>query len=303
MKKGALIFDVQKFSIHDGPGIRTIVFFKGCPMHCEWCANPESQVYCPELLVYPDKCISCGKCVEVCESGCYISGEDGTVVFDRTNCTSCGKCAEKCYAKAHILSGEYMTVDEIKEEVDKDIVFYKNSGGGITFSGGEALCMPEVVAELAKYYQEQDVNTAIETCGFAPWESFEQVLPYLDLVMFDLKIMDDEKHIKYTGESNKQILENLRNVCALVNTVIRIPIIPTINNSKEDIDAFGEFVSTLKDHVHMIHILPYHSYGLGKYKALGREYTLSDIEAPSDEQMEEIKQQLEGYGFTVQIGG
>ena len=303
MEEKALIFDIQKFSVHDGPGIRTIVFVKGCPMHCKWCANPESQMFHPELMMYPDRCIGCGKCIEACESGCFAAGEDGSVDFNRSKCTACGKCTEECYAKARTISGEYMSLDEIKEEADKDIAFYRNSGGGITFSGGEAMWNPDLVAELAKYYKDQSISTAIETCGCAPWENFEQVAPYLDLVMYDLKIMDDEKHIEYTGMSNKEILSNLEKICRMVKTIIRIPIIPTVNDSKEDIDAFGEFVSTLKDYIDTIHILPYHNYGLGKYKALGKEYELEDIEAPSDEHMEEIKKQLEDYGFSVNIGG
>lgn len=304
MEKKALVFDIQKFSVHDGPGIRTIIFLKGCPLRCEWCANPESQEFHQELLVYSDKCIGCGKCAEVCESGCYVKQENGGIAFDRSKCTDCCKCTEKCYAGSHCQAGSYMSVDEIKEEVDKDIVFYKNSGGGVTFSGGEAMCFPDVVAELSKYYKEEKhVSTAIETCGCVPWENYEKVIPYLDLVMYDLKIMNDQKHIRYTGGSNKEILENIQKICKLVDTVIRIPIIPGINDQPEDIKAFGEFASTMKDNISTIHVLPYHNYGLGKYDALGRKYQLEDVEVPSDEHMEDIKKQLEGYGFTVNIGG
>lgn len=302
MDKKVLVFDIQKFSVHDGPGIRTIVFFKGCPLHCQWCANPESQGFAPELLVYPDKCIGCGKCVDVCEAGCFaVKGEE--IIFDRSKCIQCCRCAEVCYAESRRQSGKFMTLDEIKEEVDKDMVFYKNSGGGITFSGGEAMCFPEAVKELAKYYKKQGVSTAIETCGYASWENYQAVLPYLDLVMFDLKILDDEKHKQYTGGSNARILENVKKISKNVKTVIRIPIVPTVNDAKGDIDAFGAFISGLKPEISTIHILPYHNFGLNKYYALGKDYPLDVIKAPSDEHMNEIKAQLEDYGFTVVIGG
>ena len=303
MSNKALVFDIQKFSVHDGPGIRTIVFMKGCPLHCEWCANPESQNFQPELLFYPDKCIGCGKCAEVCEMGCFPAMENGEIRFDRDKCVNCCKCAEVCYAEARHQSGDWMSLDEIKEAVDKDIVFYRNSGGGITFSGGEAMCFPEVVRDLAKYYkEEQQVSTAIETCGYVAWENYEQVIPYLDLVMYDLKCMNDERHMRYTGGSNKRILENLEKISKSVDTIVRIPIIPSVNDSKEDIDAFGTYIRDLGT-IRTIHILAYHNYGMSKYEALGRNYQLKDLEAPSDEHMQEIKEQLEGYGFEVNIGG
>lgn len=303
MSSDALVFDIQKFSVHDGPGIRTIVFFKGCPLRCKWCSNPESQKFESELLIYPDKCVGCYRCAEVCEEGCFIKDNKGGFAFDRSKCTNCGKCAEVCYAEARRMSGKLMSIEEIKKEVDKDLIFYRNSGGGITFSGGEAMCFPETVKELAKYYKEvQGVSTAIETCGYVAWENYEMVLPYLDFVMFDLKCIDDERHKEYTGGSNKQILENARRIAKIAKTVIRIPIIPTLNDSVEDIDAFGKFVKELKT-VNVIHILPYHDLGLSKYLALGREYMLKGIKAPSDEHMQEIKRQLEGYGFEVNIGG
>lgn len=298
-----LIFDIQKFSVHDGPGIRTIVFFKGCPLWCQWCANPESQSFQPELLHYPDKCIGCGKCMTVCEPGCFRLDNDKKIVLDRTKCTQCGECSKTCYAGALRQSGKPMTIEDVIKEVDKDMVFYKNSGGGITFSGGEAMCFPEAVSELAKHYKEKGVSTAIETCGCVDWENFEKVLPYMDLIMYDLKIMDDEKHIQYTGGSNKQILKNLKKISKLVHTVVRIPIIPTINDSEKEIDQFGKFISEMKDDIKTVHLLPYHNFGISKYRAMGKKYLLEDLEAPSDEQMEEIKSRLEGYGFEVIIGG
>lgn len=304
MKDGAVVFDIQKFSVHDGPGIRTIIFFKGCPLRCKWCANPESHEFAEDLLYYPDKCIGCGKCMEVCEEKCISAGSEGMILFDRSKCTGCCKCTEVCYAEARRKSGKYMTLDEIKAEADKDLVFYRNSGGGITFSGGEAMCFPEAVREIARYYkEEQKVSVAVETCGCVPWENYEMVIPYLDLVMYDIKLIDDKKHIEYTGGSNAQILENIKRIYKKVKTVIRIPIIPGINDSKEDIDDFGKFAGSMRDGIDTIHILPYHNLGLNKYHALGRKYELEEIKAPSDEDMEKIKTRLEGYGVNVVIGG
>jgi len=225
------------------------------------------------------------------------------MIFDRSKCTQCCKCAETCYAGARRKAGKLMTLEEIKKEVDKDMVFYKNSGGGITFSGGEAMCFPGAVRELAKYYKEKGVSTAIETCGYVPWQNFEEVLPFMDLVMYDLKVMDDEKHIRYTGGSNSEILNNLKKISKEVNTVVRIPIIPTINDSKDDIDSFGQFLVQMKDDIKVIHLLPYHNLGINKYNALGKKYELEDLKAPTDEHMQAIKTQLEEYGFTVNIGG
>lgn len=299
----AVVFDVQKFSVHDGPGIRTLLFLKGCGLRCKWCANPESQSERSELMLYPKKCIGDGNCVRKCPTGAvYIDGE-GHMRFDRSKCVGCGTCAEACYAKARVLSGRVWTVEEAIKEVDKDMVFYKNSGGGITFSGGEALLYPRFVRDVAKHYHEQGISTAIETCGEVPYGNFEEIIPYMDLFLFDLKTMDEEKHIKYTGRSNKRILQNLQKVSQQSTTVVRIPIIPGINDSDKDIDEFGTFLSGMSDRIKNINILPYHDLGKSKYDALEREYLLPDIKAPSAEHMAHIKERLEGFGFNVKIGG
>lgn len=298
-----LIFDIQKFSVHDGPGIRTVVFFKGCPLRCRWCANPESHKYTQDLMFYPDKCIGCGVCIDACPNGCIGVNDKKEMFFDREKCTECCACTKECYAGARRVSGDDMSLDEIKKEVDKDMVFYNTSGGGITFSGGEAMCFPDTVRELAEYYKGQGVTTALETCGYVPWENYEKVIQYLDLVMFDLKCMDDEKHREYTGGSNQLILENLKKIYKRVRTVVRIPIIPGVNDSEKDIKDFGEFISSMKDGIDTVHILPYHDLGLSKYNALGKKYLMEDVKAPDDEEMDRIKRQLEGFGFNVVIGG
>lgn len=303
MNDSILIFNIQKYSVHDGPGIRTIVFFKGCPLHCKWCSNPESQCFEPELLYYPEKCIGCGKCVEACESECFDKLTNGAFHFDRSTCANCCACTDSCYVEARHKSGKWMGLEEIKNEVNKDLMFYKNSGGGVTFSGGEAMCFPELVKTLAKYYKEvQGVSTAIETCGCVPWGNYEMVIPYLDLAMYDLKCMDDERHIHYTGASNTRILDNLTRISKCVDTVVRIPIIPGFNDSYRDIEEFALFVKDLGT-VNTIHILAYHNYGMSKYDALGRDYQMKELESPSEEDMQKIKKQLERYEFNVNIGG
>lgn len=294
------VFDIQKFSVHDGPGIRTIIFLKGCPMKCQWCANPESQRSGPEVMAHPDKCIGCGKCSEVCESPFDLRGNQ---LREASNCKNCGACAKVCYAGARTLTGRKMTVQEVIAEADKDMIFYKQSGGGVTFSGGEAMLYPEFVSQVTAHYKEMGISTAVETCGDVPWGNFETVIPNLELVLFDLKLMDSRLHEKYTGRPNERILENLWRTAKQVETIVRMPIIPTINDDDENIKAVGTFLESLKGKVKKIHILPYHNYGMSKYQGLGREYTLKDLQAPDSTHMERIQNKLRKHGVEVVIGG
>ncbi len=298
----ATIFNIQKFSVHDGPGIRTIIFLKGCPLRCIWCANPESNHSFPEIMRYPGKCIGCGKCADVCGTGALVERE-GCLVSNPHNCINCGKCVEHCHAQAIKMAGKEMTVEEVIKEVDKDMVFYKKSGGGVTFSGGEPLLFPDFVTAVARHYKEQGISTAMETCGYVDWANFEKALPFINHVLFDVKLIDDEKHWKYTGVSNAQILANLKRAAGIAHTVVRIPIIPSVNNAKEDIHEFGCFLKQLDHNVDTVHILPYHNMGSNKYKALGKTYKLEKLQAPSDGEMNEIKGILEAYVGTVVIGG
>lgn len=297
----AVVFDIQKFSIHDGPGIRTILFLKGCPLRCEWCANPESQKVAPQLMFFPEKCVGCGKCLDKCPTGA-IGMVGQSMTFDRTKCINCGHCTTECYVECRRMSGREMTVEEAIQELEADMIFYKQSGGGITFSGGEPITQPEFVRDVAKHFHEEGVGTAIETCGAVPMENYEKVLPYLDLILFDLKIMDEKEHVLHTGGSNKQILKNIRYVCSKVHTIIRTPIIPGINDSDDNLQKMKKFISSLDGHVTELHILPYHDLGKSKYQALGYEYLL-DIQRLDDEYMQDIKRKLEMPGLKVQIGG
>lgn len=227
----------------------------------------------------------------------------GRTVYDSNHCVNCGKCVERCYARAIKLVGGEMTVEEVICEADKDMVFYKQSGGGVTFSGGEPLLFPDFVEKVARHYKERQVSTAIETCGYVEWKCFEKILPVIDHILFDVKMINDKKHRQYTGVSNARILENLKKATALGHTVVRTPIIPSVNDSQKDIEEFGQFLESLNHCVDTVHILPYHNMGSNKYKALGRKYELEELVVPSDEKMHQIKSLLETHVKNVIIGG
>ena len=203
MGEAAVLTNLQKFSVHDGPGIRSILFLKGCPLRCQWCANPENIGPEPELMVYGAKCIGCGRCVGQCSRGAIAADGTGRPP-DKGLCVDCGACAAVCPSGARVLKGVRTTAEEARRAVDRDVPFYKNSGGGITFSGGEPLLHPDFIVEIARGYRAEGLNTAVETCGCVPWQTFEQVLPWIDLFLFDLKIMDSEKHCRYCGMGDRK---------------------------------------------------------------------------------------------------
>lgn len=269
------IFDIQRFSIYDGPGIRTNVFFKGCNLLCLWCHNPESQSMKNELMLNSDKCVGCGECRKIC---------DKTFTAD---CIACGKCAEVCAHNARKIKGETVSADEVVKTVLKDREFYRTSGGGVTLSGGEPLLQPDFGAEILEKCKENGVHTAIETALNVKWESVEKVLPYLDLFLCDIKCIDEKKHIMCTGVSNKLILENAQKLKSSgIDVIFRTPVIPGYND--DEIEKIAEFCGDFE-----YEILAYHKTGCGKYKSLGREYSLSEVEPPSTEFMNEL---AEKYG-------
>lgn len=289
MKDKGVVFNIQKYSVNDGSGVRTVVFLKGCPLACAWCSNPESQRMESQLLFTPDKCIQCGNCAKVCPN-------------DPEDCTACGKCAEVCYAEAKELSGKEMTVGEVLAEVEKDRIFYKNSGGGVTLSGGEALMQWEFAAALAEALKTKlFLNVAIETTGFQQYDKAYAVLKNCDTVLYDLKHMDDERHKKFTGVSNKLILENARRLAdAGVHLIYRIPLLGGINDDGENIDAVIKFA--LETGVKEVHLLPYHEFGRAKYAKIGKEYDC-DAHTPDDAEVEAIKNKMTEKGLNVRIGG
>lgn len=295
-----IIFDIMKYSIHDGPGIRTAVFLKGCPLNCLWCHNPESQSPHPEIMLFPDRCIGCGECVKACPCG-VLAGASGSVFRDR--CTACGACARACHAGARRLAGRRVGAAEVVREINQDGVFYDESGGGVTFSGGEPLAQPAFLVGLLKACHARDIHTAIETCGLAPRDVLREALPYTRLWLFDLKVMDDGKHTFYTGMSNRDILGNLEYLASTPSDIIvRLPLIPGINDDEANIGDSGRFIAGLRA-VREVHILPYHKAGIGKYERLGREYRLGGMEEPGEERVHTIAGWLEAYGLRVRIGG
>ena len=264
-----MVFDIQKFSIHDGPGIRTTVFLKGCPLTCLWCHNPESQQREPEISFIPEKCIGCGWCFENCPSKGHLM-ENGRHVLDRSFCIRCGRCAEKCYAGANTLVGREMTVEEVLADVMKDLPFYENSGGGMTLSGGEPMYQMEFTAALLAEAKGKGLHTCLETCGFAQLSQFMRILPDVDLFLYDLKESDPARHQLYTGAPLQLILDNLRALDeAGASMILRCPIIPGMNDRPEHFQAIAETASQLKN-VLAVNIMPYHPLGESKLSRLGR---------------------------------
>lgn len=296
-----VIFDIQRFSVHDGPGIRTIVFFKGCPLRCEWCCNPESQNYHKELMVIQKNCINCGVCESVCPYGAISYTPEVTI--DRDKCVNCGKCTSVCYSEALTMSGEEMSVSDLITELKKDEIHYRKSNGGITLSGGEVLGQPELARDLLSACKDEGWHTAIETTGFARKETLEEILPYTDLVLLDIKHLNSVKHRKYIGQPNDLILQAAQIISEFPDTelVVRIPVIPGFNDQPEEIAQIAVIAKTLK--AEKVHLLPYHPYGSNKYEHLDKEYLLEDIKAPSNEKIEILKEMVDGIGIDCHIGG
>ncbi|MDY7019294.1 MAG: glycyl-radical enzyme activating protein [Chloroflexota bacterium] len=298
-KKG-LIFNIQRFSLHDGPGIRSTVFMKGCPLRCRWCSNPESWNPYLEIITHDIKCIRCGKCEQICSVGAITIDSEGRKI-DRAKCTLCLECAEVCPTGAISIAGEYVTVDEALREVESDSLFYQHSGGGVTVSGGEPLLQWEFVYELLKACKEKGLHTALDTSGYSSWDRIERVLEYVDLVLFDIKHMDPKQHKKGTSKSNLLILDNAARIAARkVRLWLRVPLIPGYNDSRENIEKVAQF--GLKIGAEKISILPYHEWAISKYGQLGRRYALRGVKPPDDEQVQRTRELIEAFGIEVGIG-
>ena len=269
----AIIFDIQHCSASDGPGIRTTVFFKGCNLKCAWCHNPESQAFKPQMMFYKDKCTGCGKCTEVCPTP--------------KNCTLCGKCSFYCPIDARKVCGKEYTVDEVFDEIIKDKAFYENSSGGVTFSGGECMLQIDFLIEILKKCKENGIHAAVDTAGHIPFESFEKILPYTDLFLYDIKMFDSQKHKKYTGVGNELILENLKKLFKSKAKIwIRTPIISDINDSVEEMQKIKDFLDE-NGKPEKIELLPYHAMGENKYASIGKE--TQRFAPPDEEELKELK--------------
>ena len=281
-----VVFNIQRFSVNDGPGIRTTVFLKGCMLNCIWCHNPESKSARPQVFLTPRLCVGCGECVRACERGLHRFTEHGRHLIDRKSCGLCGKCVDACVGALE-LCGREMTPEEIVREVLKDKLFYENSGGGMTVSGGDPLFAPDFTLALMKCAKEKGLHACIETSGFARWEKIEALIPYTDLFLWDVKETDSARHAEYTGVKNELILENLRKLDAAgAKTILRCPIIPGYNDRDEHFAGIAALVNSLQ-HVQEINLEPYHPLGQSKSEAIGEEYALAGLSFPKEEVVQE----------------
>ena len=297
-----LVLSITRMTIHNGPGLRTLILFKGCPLHCIWCSTPESQKTEPELGVYPAKCIRCGDCIPACPTKA-ISLPDGKLTVDRSLCNVCGQCVEVCNAKALEILGHRMTVPQLVSEVKKDEVVYKYSHGGVTISGGEPLFDTEFALNLLRAFKAEGINTGVDTCGQIPWKGLEPTLPYTDFFLWDIKHMDPDEHKKLTGVSNELILSNAKAVSERnVPLYIRIPLIPGYNDSEENIRATCEFSRGLASVVE-VDIMPLHHLGKARYDSLDRAYPIAGLALYPDEVIQGFKRLVESYGLKCVVQG
>lgn len=293
------IVKIQRFSLHDGPGIRTTVFLKGCPLKCLWCSNPECMLSKSEIIHNQEMCIKgCDRCVEVCPKGCILL-QEGKVIIDRMLCNSCEACANVCPSGALSVVGKIVPIEEVVSEVKKDKSFYDESGGGVTMSGGEPLFQSDSTLELTKRCKESGINVILDTCGFSAYSILCKISEYVDLIFYDIKHMDSVKHRAFTGVKNSVILNNLERISHEKAVVVRIPLIPGINDDVDNLKTLAEFIKGKVDSKHLkeVAILPYHRIGVEKYAGLGREYKLQHVHPLSKEHLKKVGELLRSYGL------
>lgn len=297
-----MVFDVRRFSVHDGPGIRTTVFLKGCPLSCWWCHNPESQRYATEFMLRENRCIRCGLCLPACpEHAIQRTAQD--YFTDLALCNQCGECVPVCPAEAREIVGKPVSVELLMEEIKRDIPFFDESGGGVTFSGGEPLMQPRFLLQMLQACQGIELHTALDTSGYADWSILDPISEFTDLFLYDLKLVDPQAHQKYCGVSNELILSNLRKLSQKGSAIyLRVPVIPGITDTGQNLDQIAGLARSLTG-IKRVDILPYHQAALGKYSRLNLSYRLDEIIPPSQERMIEIQDQLQQVGLQVKIGG
>ncbi|MDD3362180.1 MAG: glycyl-radical enzyme activating protein [Hespellia sp.] len=305
MKETCLITDIQRYCIHDGDGIRTTIFFKGCPLHCQWCHNPESQCFLPQLLDNQGKCTGCEACEITCPSRA-ISLRDKKAYTNRDMCSGCGSCEEFCFQSLREISGRAYTVKQLFDEACKDEMFYQESGGGVTLSGGEVMAADiEFVLKLLKKLNRFGIDCMIDTCGLTAWDNFERILPFVHTFLYDIKVMDEQLHVKYTGVSNEKILTNLEKLSmAGARIYIRIPVVKEVNGSDDAMQDIISFIRERRIQAEKICLLPYHNTGSAKYARLGIAYQGELFHKPDTEELEHWKALFQQAGYPqVQIGG
>lgn len=301
MSLSGCVFDIDRFATHDGPGIRTTIFLKGCPLSCQWCHSPESQTPRPQILFRPERCVACGLCEQICPHGAAKLDGD-KAVLDTRLCDSCGICCETCYSGALELAGSEMSVEEIVEKVSRDSAYFESSGGGVTLSGGEPLSQPDFSYQLLSAFKEKGIHTAVETTGFCPWSSLLRIAPVTDLFLYDVKSVDDETHRRYTGVSNRRIIDNLGKLCGRGNRVqVRVPCIPGVNDSEEQIEELAAVVAGAGGS--SIALLPYNNAASAKYAWIGRPYSLEGLQRRETDYMENLGAICREAGLDVEIVG
>lgn len=306
IQRKATIFNVQKYNMYDGPGVRTLIFFQGCPLRCKWCANPEGMIKKYRVMFKSNSCVNCGACVSVCPVGIHtISNESLKHEVNRNiECIGCRKCVDACLNSALSIVGEVKTISELVEIVEEDRAFYEASGGGVTLGGGEVLMQPEAASSLLMACKQEGINTAIETCGYSKLESVLKVAEFTDLFLFDIKHINSDKHFELTGVRNEQILENLKELLRRKYKVkIRMPLLKGVNDRKEDIEDIIKFLIPFKDYKNFkgIDLLPYHKMGVNKYKQLGIEYPIEGDPSLSNEDLNKIEGWIKKYDLSVKV--
>jgi pyruvate formate lyase activating enzyme len=303
--RSGIVFDIKRFATGDGPGIRALVFLKGCPLCCLWCANPESQRVEPEIMYHRSRCVGCGRCVDACPVSAIRSDDRYGLVTDPDACTACGRCVDSCVYGARETIGQTMTITELMRVVRRDRRFYDNSGGGVTISGGEPLSQCQFTRELLRACKAGGIHTAIETCGSVGWSCFASILPLVDLIFFDLKHVDSSRHQEDTGVSNERILENLARLAetrANVELIVRIPFVPGHNGDVASMTQIFEWLAKQQG-VQQVEIMPYHRLGTAKYAGVGRPYRLHGLEPVEHRELALFVELGKNYALDVRIDG